>query len=78
MAVYEVTIPIAGHAVLTVEASSEKEAIAKGMQKAERENIEEWQCLDQFNMGNICFCPQPWRAEAKLQGDDDEDEDDDS
>jgi len=70
MATYSVTIPIAGHVVLEVEASSEKEAIDKGMQEATIEHIGEWDCLNQFNSGNVCYCPTPWEAEAELQDDD--------
>jgi len=71
MALYSVIIPIAGHVVLKVEASSEEEAIDKGMQKATSDHISEWDCLKQFNSGNVCYCPTPWEAEAELQDEDD-------
>jgi hypothetical protein len=74
MALYSVTIPIAGHVVLEVEASSEEEAIDKGMEEAATEHINEWDCLKQFNSGNVCHCPSPWKAEAELQDDEDEGE----
>ena len=66
MDTYSVIIPIAGHAVLTVEASSEKEAIEKGMEEAKLTHVEDWECLKQFNQGNVCYCPSPWEAEAEL------------
>lgn len=72
MATYEVTIPIAGHAVISVEASSEKEAIDKGRGQATTENIEEWQCLERVNSGNVCHFPKPWEPVAELQDDEDE------
>jgi hypothetical protein len=70
MAIYCVTIPIAGHAILTVEASSKEEAIEKGMEGAKLADIETWECLEQFNSGNVCHCPSPWKAEAELEDDD--------
>ena len=69
MAFYSVTIPIAGHVVLEVEASSEKEAIEKGIEEADESHIDDWECLKQFNSGNVCHCPGPWEAEAELQDD---------
>ena len=73
MALYSVTIPIAGHVVLEIEASSGKEAIDKGMQKAAESHIDEWQCLEQFNSGNVCHCPTPWKAEAEELRDNEDD-----
>ena len=74
MALYSVTIPIAGHVVLEIEASSEKEAIDKGMEEAAIEHISEWYCLKQFNQGNLCYCPTPWEAEAEELRDGEDDE----
>ncbi len=64
MKTYSVSIPIAGHAYVTVEAESEQDAIEKGMDLASNENIE-WECLARFNNGNVCYCPSPWEAEAQ-------------
>lgn len=68
---YYVTIPIAGHACLRVEAESEKDAIDKAMEAITIDNIEEWVGLDQFNQGNTCYCPKPWKAQAELDSDQD-------
>jgi hypothetical protein len=62
---YSVTLPIAGHAFLEVEASSEAEAIEKAMEVVTMDHIESWEALDQFNRGNVCYCPSPWEAEAQ-------------
>lgn len=69
---YEVTLPIAGHAFLTVEADSEEDAIEKAMEIVTIEMIEQWEPLEQFNTGNVCYCPQPWEAEAVATGEDEE------
>lgn len=75
MKTYEVTIPIAGHAFLTIEASSEREAIEKAMDEVTLKDVENWECLEQFNKGNVCYCPSPWKAEARLEFEDEEVED---
>lgn len=67
--VYNVTIPIAGHAHMTVIADSEEAAIEKAMEDVRLENVEEWEPLEQFNQGNVCYCPQPWEAVAELDED---------
>lgn len=65
MKTYAVTIPIAGHLHIEVEANSEEEAIEKGMDEADLSHIEEWTALQRFNQGNVCYCPSPWEAEAE-------------
>ena len=67
---YEVTIPIAGHAYLTVEANSEEEAIDIAFGEVSLKDVEEWEALQQFNRGNVCYCPTPWEAEAVCTHDD--------
>lgn len=64
MKVFEVTLPIAGHAFLTIEAETEEEAIEKAFDEVTLQNIEEWEALREFNRGNVCYCPQPWEAVA--------------
>jgi hypothetical protein len=61
---YEVAIPIAGHAFLTVEAESEDEAVEIAMGEVTREHIEEWEALDAFHQGNVCYCPSPWQVQV--------------
>lgn len=63
---WDVTIPIAGHAYLTIEADSEEEAIEKALDTVRLSDIENWEGLRQFHQGNICHCPSPWEAEAEL------------
>jgi hypothetical protein len=62
---YNVVLPIAGHAYLTVEADSPEEAIEKAMDEVTINDIEELEALKQFNQGNVCYCPSPWEAEAE-------------
>lgn len=66
MAIYNVTIPIAGHAFLRIEAESKEAAINAALEQVTRDNIEEWEPLEQFTQGNVCYCPQPWEIEAEL------------
>lgn len=69
---WEVTIPIAAHAFLTIEAETEEEAIEKGLAEASLQDVEEWTSLRQFHQGNVVYCPHPWEAEARCIGTDDE------
>lgn len=78
MKTYYVMIPMAGHVCLSVKAESEDEAkgrafdvageaLERMLQRdiesgAEFENIE---LLDEFNRGNVCYCPSPWEVEAE-------------
>ncbi len=70
MPTWEVTIPIAGHALMTVEADTEKEAIELGMMEASLSMVEIWEPLEQFGQGNVNYCPRPWSAEAVNISDD--------
>lgn len=76
MKTYNVTIPIAGHAVVQVEANSEEEAIQLAMESDQLalKSIEYWEPLERFNEGNVCYCPQPWEAEAVLAFGEEEEE----
>jgi hypothetical protein len=65
---YQLTIPIAGHAYVTVEAESEEEALDKAMGEITIDMIETWEPLEAFNQGNVCYCPQPWRATVEDMG----------
>lgn len=66
MKTYNVTLPIAGHINLDVEAESEEEAIEKAFGTCSMDDITEWEALEQFTKGNVCYCPQPWEAAAEL------------
>ena len=61
---WDVTIPIAGHAYLTIEADSEEEAIEKALDTVRLSDIGNWEGLRQFPQ-DICHCPSPWEAEAE-------------
>ena len=63
---YMVQVPIAGHIIVYVDAETEEEAISLAMESDDLniDNLESWEALEQFNMGNVCYCPKPWSAEA--------------
>ena len=63
---YSVMVPIAGHIEVVVEAESEEAAIAAAMDSDDLNlsNIVNWEALDRFTGGNVCYCPHPWEAEA--------------
>ena len=64
-------------ATATVEADSEEEAIEKAIETVHLDDVENWEALKEFNMGNVCFCPRPWEAEATCEDlNFDEDEED--
>ena len=60
--IYQVQLPIAGHAFIDVEADSRADAIQKALGAVTRDHIEEWEAIEQFNEGNVCYCPHPWEA----------------
>lgn len=62
---YSVVVPIAGHAVVEVEADSEAEAIERAVENVMLDDVEEWSGLERFNAGNVCYCPHPWEAEVE-------------
>jgi nicotinate-nucleotide pyrophosphorylase len=66
MARYLVEIPIAGHITVEVEADSEKDAIAAAWESEDLtlDNCENWEALEHFTQGNVCYCPQPWATTA--------------
>ena len=69
---YEVIIPIAGHAFVTVEAESEDDAKEKAFEKVTLDHVESWEPLERFNQGNICYCPSPWEVEVECNDEEDE------
>lgn len=67
--VYGVTIPIAGHVYVEVEADDEDDAIEKAMESDfTSESIESWEALTTFTEGNVCYCPSHWKVYAELVG----------
>jgi hypothetical protein len=62
---YEVTIPIAGHVTVTIEAASVDDAIRKGFDSVANDSAQvSWDTLRRFHQGAVCYCPKPWCAEA--------------
>ena len=68
---YEVKIPIAGHIVYRLKASSENEAKEKALEFAEEcsvDDISEFVPLEKFSDGRVCYCPTPWKITTKELG----------
>ena len=74
MKTYEITIPIAGHPFMTVKAENEAEAEQKAFDAVQRNDIEEWEPLECFHKGNVCYCPSPWELTIECVSEDDETE----
>lgn len=60
---YSVTIPIAGHFIIEVDAESEEQAIEKAMNADEKDGELQYEFLTRFHEGNVCYCPIPWEQE---------------
>ena len=66
MKTYTVTIPIAGHITVFVEANSAEEAREIALDDPEKDDSElTWETLECFTMGNVCYCPTPWKIEVE-------------
>ena len=61
---FAVTLPIAGHAYVMVEAENEEAALEAAFNEVTIDNIETWEAVERFNQGNVCYCPHPWEAEV--------------
>lgn len=66
MPLYNVTLPMAGHAFVQVEADNEEAAITAAMDQVEMKDIEEWEVLSRVTSGNVCHFPTPWEPQAEL------------
>jgi len=67
LAIYEVTLPIAGYAITEVEADSEKEAIENAMQSGvDMGEIEEWDTYRHIVQGNVCYAPHASASATKV------------
>jgi hypothetical protein len=77
---WTVQVPIAGHAILEVEAESAESAIEAALNSNDltHDKIETWEALERFNQGNVCYCPHPWHATAELAFGEDPIEDDET
>jgi hypothetical protein len=70
---YSVKLPVAGYAVVMVEADNEKEALEKALEsEVKLDDIEEWDVHEHIIEGNIFYgnCNDP---EIDLEYDDSED-----
>jgi len=68
MRLWSVTMPIAGHAFLEVEAETEEQAREMAFNTVTFDHVEKWEALEQFNQGNVCYCPSPWQVEITDEG----------
>lgn len=69
MARYSVTVPIAGHIAVEVDADSEAAAIdmvMNGDVPIGDKDIIGYETLETFTRGNVCYCPTPWEVTAEL------------
>lgn len=67
MAEYQVTLPISGYVLVTVEADSESEAIEKALlEDIKLTDIEEWEAHDKVVEGNVWRGVGSPRASAEL------------
>lgn len=62
---YGVTIPIAGHSYVEIEADNKEQAKEKAMECSEHGDVS-WECLDCFCEGNVLNCPSPNEIEIEL------------
>lgn len=72
---YWVSVPFAGNYGVSVEAADEDEAKNKALEacpildatfdEGVAGEIQEWEALEKFNSGNVCYCPHPWEIEAE-------------
>lgn len=80
MKIYEIRVPVAGIALVEVEADSAKEAQEKALETVRLTDLEEWESLECFHEGNVCYCPRPWEitivSVSDEDGNDVEDSDD--
>lgn len=60
MGKYLVIVPVAGHASIEVEADGPDEAEALAFEKLGPEHLDDWEFLQSFHDGNVCYCPSPW------------------
>lgn len=65
---FHVIIPIAGHAVKEVEAVSEEAAIEEAFNTVTLDDLENWEALERFHQGNVCYCPSPWELGVEDHG----------
>lgn len=64
---FNVTLPIAGHLTIEVEAEDEEKAVIAALEgKVEYDAEPTWEVMERFMQGNVCYCPTPWQAEAEL------------
>jgi hypothetical protein len=67
MATFYVTIPIAGHILVEVEADNRADAIERAFDSDDLSltNCDSWEALRKFHSGNVCHCPSPWEIEVE-------------
>ena len=70
MSVYTVTLPIAGHAVVEVEANTKAEAIEEAMEIVSIDNIDDWEAMPRFSGGNVLYCPTPHEVIVEVEEED--------
>lgn len=64
MRTWGVTVPVAGHAYIVVDALDEESAIDTAMENIQLQHLDSWEAVHRFQQGNVSYCPHPWEAEA--------------
>jgi hypothetical protein len=71
---FTVIVPFAGHIEKTVEAATPEEARGKvfegwsGFAGCDQEDyFYDYELLDRFHAGNVCYCPSPWELTIEEQ-----------
>lgn len=54
---YSVELPIAGRAIVEVEAIGPEQAISEAMQAVTFDHVEEWDAYKHIVQGNVCYAP---------------------
>lgn len=63
---WHVTIPVAAHAEIQVEAETETKAIERAKALIQLCDLASFEALDYVMLGNVCHFPRPWEASADL------------
>lgn len=63
---WQVTVPIAGEAYVTVIAETEEEAFTLAMDEVKE--IDDWSTYEKLHAGNVCYVSTAWEIEAENMG----------
>ncbi|WP_024516793.1 hypothetical protein [Bradyrhizobium sp. Tv2a-2] len=67
---YSVTVPIAGYAIVEVEAADENDAIDEALGAIDFNDIQEWEAYRHLVRGHVCSAPYHKAVVEEIEGDD--------